>query len=122
MSSKLRGNVKWMTMSNMEGKLIPEEYRAALVELTHDEHNLSAAYHNEDRAAMTVRRAKEMGVYDWLITRSPQLWGTPRDISSRLEELGEMGVTNWLFYAGQAGTDKLDLINKLSSEVMPNFA
>ena len=119
--SNLGVNVNWMTMGSMEGKLIPEEYRDALVQLTQDEHNFSATYHNVDRGTMTVQRAKELGVYDFLVTRSPRLWGTPEDISRRLVELGEMGVTNWLFYAGAAGANKLDLINKLSKGVMPNF-
>ncbi len=108
-------------MGSMEGKLIPEEYRDALVQLTKDEHSFSATYHNADRGAMTVQRAKELGVYEFLLNRSPRLWGTPEDISRRIGELGDMGVNNWLFYAGHAGTDKLDLIDKLSKRVMPNF-
>ncbi len=121
MRTNLGVNTNWMTMGSMEGKLIPEEYREALIQLTHDEHSFSATYHNVDRGTWTVQRAKELGIYDWLVGRSARLWGTPRDISHRLAELADMGVTNWLFYAGLPGIDKLDLVRKIAREVMPNF-
>ena len=121
MRTNLGVNTNWMTMGSMEGKLIPEEYREALLQLTHDEHSFSATYHNVDRGTWTVQRSKELGIYDWLVSRSARLWGTPRDISHRLLELAEMGVTNWLFYAGLPGIDKQDLVRKLGREVIPNF-
>lgn len=121
MRTNLGVNTNWMTMGSMEGKLIPEEHRDALLQLTQDEHSFSATYHNVDRGTWTVQRAKELGIYDWLVGRSARLWGTPRDISRRLEELADMGVTNWLFYCGLAGVDKQDLVRKLAHEVMPNF-
>ena len=121
MRTNLGVNTNWMTMGSMEGKLIPEEYREALLQLTHDEHSFSATYHNVDRGTWTVQRSKELGIYDWLVSRSARLWGTPRDISHRLSELAEMGVTNWLFYAGLPGIDKQDLVRKLAREVIPNF-
>ena len=121
MRTNLGVNINWMTMGSMEGKLIPEEYREGLSQLTRDEHSFSATYHNVDRGTWTVQRAKELGIYDWLVGRSPRLWGTPRDISHRLAEMAEMGVTNWLFYCGLAGIDKQDLVRKLAREVVPNF-
>ena len=121
MLTNLGVNTNWMTMGSMEGKLIPEEYREALLQLTRDEHSFSATYHNTDRGTWTVQRAKELGIYDWLVGRSAQLWGTPQEISRRLGELAEMGVTNWLFYCGLPGIDKQELVRKLTREVMPNF-
>ena len=121
MRTNLGVNTNWMTMGSLEGKLIPEEHREALIQLTQDEHNFSATYHNVDRGTWTVQRAKELGIYDWLVGRSARLWGTPHDISVRIGELAEMGVTNWLFYCGLAGIDKQELVRKLAREVMPNF-
>ena len=119
MENNLGVNVIWMTMGSMEGKLIPDKYKEALVELTKDQHNFSASYHNENLGAMMVRRAKELGLYDWLITHSPRLWGTPEDISRRVFELADMGVTNLLFYGGMAGPDKVGFVKRVAKELVP---
>ena len=64
---------------------------------------------------------KELGIYDWLLSRSPRLWGTPEDMSRRLVDLAEMGFTNWLFHGGFAGPDKLDFVKKVTKGILPNF-
>ena len=122
MRTNLGVNINWMTMGSMDGKLIPEEYREPLRKLTQNQHSFTTTYHDVDRGALEVQQAKDLGIYDWLMTRSARLWGTPDDISRRVVELADMGITQLLFYAGQAGTNKLDVANKLANEVIPNFA
>ena len=127
MENSLGWNLSWLTMGTLEGKRIPEEYRAPLVQMNEDTHNLSSVYIEGGRGRALVRRAKELGIYDWVISRSPRLWGTPEDINVCLAELAELGVTNWQFvvtpsFVGGPRFDRFDLIDKLSKQVIPNFA
>ena len=94
-------------MGSMEGKLVPEQYREQLLLLAQDEHSFNATYHNVDRFTWTVERAKELGVYEFLLSRSPRFWGTAEDIRKRLIEFRAMGLTQWQFYIGMAGLDRL---------------
>lgn len=115
-------NSSWLTMGSLEGKQIPEEYREPLLRFTADMHDLTVAYRTANRGATLVRRAKELGIYDWLISRAPRLWGTPADVSKRLAEFRDMGLTNWMFYVGGPDLDRYDLLDKLSREVLPTLA
>ena len=121
MKVNLGVNINWLTMGSMEGKLIPEEYRDRLVQLAEDEHSFDATYHNVDRFTWTVERAKELGIYDFLLSRSPRFWGTPDDICRRLAQFREMGLTQWQLYVGMAGLDRLDIINKMGRHVIANL-
>ena len=122
MEKSLGWSMSWITMTTLEGKGIPEEYKEPLRRLTWDSHDLTAAYKTANRHSIMVERAKEVGLYDWLISRSPRLFGTPDDITRRLEELGEMGLTNWMFYITPNDPGRYDLLDKLSNGVIPNFA
>ena len=116
--ASLGWGVSWLTMGSLEGKRIPERYKAALLELNADTHNLTAVYRTPGRGRLMVERAKRAGLYDWLVSRSPRLWGTPEDVSRRLAELADMGLANWIFFTGRT-EDKFGLIDKLTHEVMP---
>ena len=122
MEKSLGWSMSWITMTTLEGKGIPEEYKEPLRRMTWDGHDLTAAYKTANRHSTMVGRAKEVGLYDWLISRSPRLFGTPDDINRRLEELAEMGLTNWMFYITPNDPGKYDLLDKLSNGVMPKFA
>lgn len=88
----------WLTLGGTAGKRIPEEYKPLLAELNVDTGDIDAAYGTEGRGAIMVKRAKKLGIYDWLISRSPRLWGTPAEIRARLDELRDLGAGKWTLY------------------------
>ncbi len=109
----------WMTMGSLDGKLIPSKHREALLQLNGDTYDIGGGYQQENRTAMLVGRAKELGIYDWLSTMSPGLFGTPDDIAARLIEHGQAGRENWMFYVGHAGENRLEHIRLIGEEVLP---
>jgi 5,10-methylenetetrahydromethanopterin reductase len=117
----------WLTMGSLDGKGIPDQYKERLRQLNADTHNLQAVYRTKNREQIVVERAKALGLYDWLIERSPRLFGTPKDVAKRLNELADRhGTTDWIFFASGRGErasatneERLDLINKLAYEVVP---
>ena len=113
MENSLGANVSWMVMGSMEGKQIPEEYKEPLRELAKGTHTFSQTYFNPNRTSDTIKRAKELGVYDWLQTRASRLGGTPDDVVKRFEEFRQMGLTNWLYTILGANVDRLDIIDKM---------
>ena len=119
MENNLGVNAIWMTMGSMEGKRIPDQYKESLVELTKDQHDFSTSYLHKNLGAWMVQRAKELGLYDWLMTRSARIWGTPDDVSRRVIELADLGATKFLFYGGQAGPDKVGFVKRVAKEVVP---
>ena len=48
-----------------------------------------------------------LGLYDWIISRSPCLWGTPEEVADRLAELRERGIYNWMLYPDNPEVDEL---------------
>ena len=80
------------------GKRVPEDLIPALTALNADSQDLEAAYASEGRGRVLVERAKALGVYDWIISRSPCLWGTPRDVRARLETLRTRGADKWMLF------------------------
>ena len=56
-----------------------------------------------------------MGLYDWLISRSPRLFGTPDDVRKRLIELAGNGLTDWMFYVTGPEPDRHLLLENLSN-------
>jgi 5,10-methylenetetrahydromethanopterin reductase len=94
-------STSWLTMGSLDGKQIPDELRPALLEFNAGIHDVSNAYQNEDRELQMIRRAKELGLYEWLLSRAPGLWGTPADVARRLTERGEQGMQRWMFYVGR---------------------
>ena len=120
MEYSLGWTTNWLTEMTMDGKGIPQEIREPLMRMNADIHDLDAVYKTPDRGRVLVRRAKDLGIHDWIIEHSPRLWGTPDDICERLGELADMGLTNWVFlqqskgtFVGGADAEKLDLIEKL---------
>ena len=115
MEKSLGWSMTWIAMTTMEGKGIPEEYRERLQQLTSDRHDLTAVYKTVNRHQILVERAKELGLYDWLISRSPRLFGTPDDVSKRLIELAGNGLTDWMFYVTGPEPDRHLLLENLSN-------
>ena len=95
----------WLTLGGTEGKRIPEHYKPLLAELNADTESIEDTYATEDRGTLMVKRAKQLGLYDWLASRSPRLWGTPREVRARLDALRELGATKWLLYPDGTSTD-----------------
>ena len=122
MEMSLGWSMTWITMTTLEGKGIPEEYKEPLRRLTWDNHDLAAAYRTTNRHQTLVRRAKELGLYEWLLSRSPRLFGTPEDVSVRLEELAGQGLTNWMFYITPRDQGRYEMLEMLSDGVMPRLA
>ena len=93
----LASETHWLIMGGTEGKRIPEEYKPLLHELHSDTFDLETYLKSPDRGRVLAKRAKKLGISDWLVARSARLWGTPNDIGTRLEELREQGLGNlWL--------------------------
>ena len=118
--SAIGWGVEWLTLTTMEGKGVPDHLRDALIELNQDARSIAAAYKNVDRDRFLVRRAKELGLYDWLVERSPRLWGTAADVAARIDELGRLGLRNWIFYVGRR-EDKHGLVETLAKQVAPRL-
>ena len=112
--------VEWLTLTTVDGKAVPDHLKDALVQLNDDARNIATAYKDEDRDRLRVERAKALGLYDWLIERSPRLWGTPADVAARLEELGAAGLHNWIYYVGRR-KDKHGVVETLAKEVVPRL-
>ena len=122
MESTFGWGAQWLTMGSLEGKGIPDEYKEALLELNADTHDLTNSYKTPGRGRALVERAKKLGLHDWLIERSPRLWGTAADINARLAELAGQGLHNWVFYVGGPGFDRMTVIDRVAKEIVPEFA
>jgi 5,10-methylenetetrahydromethanopterin reductase len=115
-------STSWLTMGTLDGKQIPEHLRSALIEFNAGIHDVGTAYQNEDRELQMVRRAKELGLYEWLISRAPGLWGTPTDVARRLTELGDQGMQRWMFYVGRKPSRVLHDLDLYLDGLMPHLA
>jgi 5,10-methylenetetrahydromethanopterin reductase len=111
----------WLTAGGFEGKQIPIELQAPLHEFTRDARDLAFMYKTPDRNRILAERAQSLGIYDWLLERSPRLWGTPTEIAGRLRELRERGLNNWIFNLGGVGIDRLALVDVLAHEIIPSL-
>ncbi len=113
----------WLTMGGFEGKGVPREFEAKVRELNADTHDVRAAYRTPGRDRLVVERAKKLGIYDWLMSRSPRIFGTPADIAKRLGELRDQGLANWVLIAmgPTPTTPKTDLIATLARDVLPRL-
>ena len=69
-----------------------------------------------------MRRAKELGIYDWLVSRAPRLWGPPEAIAQRLVELDAAGISNWMFYVPGKDVDRSEWISNFCGGVLPALA
>ena len=96
----------WLNLGGTKDKLVPEEYIPLLAEINFDNQDLSTTYDVEDRGAILVQRAKRLGLYDWLMSHSARLWGTPEEVRARCEELRALGVSKLML-----NPDGMDLDN-----------
>ena len=80
------------------GKRVPAALLPALTALNADSQDIEAAYRSEGRGRALVERAKALGVYDWLVSRSPCLGGTPEEVRARLEMLRDRGAGKWMLF------------------------
>ena len=107
----------WLTLGGTKGKRIPREYEPLLAELNADTKSIERSYRDQDRGRVLVERAKRLGVYEWLMSRSARLWGTPEEMRRRLDELRALGASKWLL-----GPDAMDLdsvaVTRLIGELM----
>jgi 5,10-methylenetetrahydromethanopterin reductase len=122
MKESLGWSMSWIAMTTLAGKGVPDEYKESILKLTLDRHDIAAVYKTVNRHQILVERSKELGLYDWLISRSPRIFGTPDDVSNRLAEFEGKGLTDWMFYVSGPDHKKYDLLEKLTREVMPNFS
>jgi alkanesulfonate monooxygenase SsuD/methylene tetrahydromethanopterin reductase-like flavin-dependent oxidoreductase (luciferase family) len=129
MEYTLGWTTNWLTEMTTKGKNIPDHVVPKLHEFNRDIHDLDAVYKTPDRGRALVKRAKDLGIYDWIMSQSPQLFGTAADICARLDTYGALGLRNWFFlqssrgtFVGGADQDKYDLIDMVSSEIVPRFA
>ena len=127
-ATSLGWSPSWLTMGSLEGKGIPDEYKEKLLQLNVDTHDLEAVYRSPNREVTIVERAKKLGIYDWLMSRSPGLMGTPADVTVRLKELRDRDMLNWIFFATGRGprasasnAERLELVRTLSRQIMPNL-
>lgn len=119
--TSLGGNTAWMTMHTLEGKQIPEQYRAGLIKLNEGLNDLRRQYKSVDLGKELVVRAKELGVHEWVLSRRPGLFGTPDDIAGRLTDLEEQGMANWMFYVGGSGRSQIANVARICSELLPRL-
>lgn len=112
-------NTSWMTMGSVEGKLIPPELVEPLRRFNEDMESASAAYGALDRGQVLVARARDLGLYDWLISMAPGFWGPPENVARRLLEFREQGMTNWQFYVAPFHGDRGEYVERFVGGVLP---
>jgi 5,10-methylenetetrahydromethanopterin reductase len=108
----------WLTMGSLEGKQIPDELKEALLEFNRDIHDIGAEYQDGDREQKLQDRARELGLFDWLISRAPGLWGTPDDIAARLQQYDREGLDRWMFYVGRSEADRMNHLRLICEGIM----
>ena len=112
-------STEWLTMGSLEGKQIPEHLKQALLQFNADTHDIAADYQDEGRQQAHIDKARELGLYDWLLARAPGLWGRPEDIARRLHELESQGMDRWMFYVGRSETDRMNQLQLICDGVLP---
>lgn len=104
----------WLTLGGTRGKRIPDAYLEPLKGLSKDTQDLETTYGSESRGRLMVERAKRLGLYDWLVSRSPCLWGTPEEVAARLMELKDRGIANCMLYPDNPEYDNITTARLLS--------
>ena len=108
---------RWLTHGGTTGKRIPAEYLPALEALNAERQSIDNSYAAEDAGAVTVHRAKELGIYDWLVSRSACLAGPVKAIGERLEVLRDRGVNKWMLYPGSRYEDDALIARRLGEVI-----
>ena len=97
---------QWLTMGSMDGKGIPDDIKDKVRALNADTHNLDTAYLMQDREKKLVERSKQLGIYDWVMSRSARLMGTDDQIADRFNELARTrGMTQWIAFLYGSGNE-----------------
>jgi alkanesulfonate monooxygenase SsuD/methylene tetrahydromethanopterin reductase-like flavin-dependent oxidoreductase (luciferase family) len=112
-------NTSWMTTGSLEGKQIPPELVGPLLRFNADMEDASAAYGALDRGKVLVARARELGLYDWLVSMSPGFWGPPANVARRLREFREHGMTNWQFDVAPFHGGRNEYVESFVGGVLP---
>ena len=100
-----------------------------LKQLNADTHSLSAVYRSGKRDETVAARAKELGIHDWLLSRSPRLFGTVDDVVGRLNELGStLDMKQWIFFAWGRGErtggddeERYEMIDTVGRDILPRL-
>ena len=103
----------WLTLGGTRGKRIPDAYLEPLKQLNTDTQDLETTYGSESRGRLMVERAKRLGLYDWIVSRSPCLWGTPEEVATRLNELKRRGIYNWMLFPDNLKLDDITVARLL---------
>jgi 5,10-methylenetetrahydromethanopterin reductase len=119
MERSLGVNTSWMTMGSLEGKGIPPELAEPLLRFNADMEDAAAAYGDRDRGKVLVERARELGLYDWLISLAPGFWGPPDNVARRLREFRDQGLTNWQFYVAPFHGNRSEYVERFVTGVLP---
>lgn len=112
MAASLAGSAHFLFHRSMEDKFVPVEHRAAV-------QTLVDSYRTSEHSSLTSSHHAELvrdgGLLDWLGGRLI-IGGTPRQILERLEELADMGVTN--FISPILDEDPFPVLRELSDNVI----
>ena len=103
----------WLTLGGTRGKRIPEAYKPLIEQLNADTESIQNSYRDPDRGRILVERARRLGVYDWLASRSARLWGTAEDMRARLRELHALGARNWMLAPDSMDLDNLEIMRRV---------
>ena len=87
-----------------------------------DSQDIDSAYATENRGRIMVQRAKALGIYDWLISRSPCLWGTPAEVRRRLEVLRDRGARKWMLFPYGTDLDDVEVARNLGEVLRTGHA
>lgn len=84
----------WLLVGDPIAKGVPEEILPALRQVHADTKDLDT-FAEISMLELRTKRAKELGIYDWLTARSARLFGTPEDVRKRMDELRQHGIEKW---------------------------
>ena len=112
-------STEWLTMGSLDGKQIPDHLKQALLQFNAGTQDIATDYQDEGRQRSHIDRARELGLYDWLVARAPGLWGRPEDIAQRLRELEARGMDRWMFYVGRSESDRMNQLRLICDGVLP---
>ena len=106
-------SVHFLFEHGLEGKQVPEELHEPLRVM----HREMGEYHGSDQFSPALAaRAKDLGVYDYLLEREGGFVGSAQDIRDRVVALGEAGAENLILAPYGDGRR---IMARLADEVLP---
>ena len=105
---------QWLVMGSMRGKRIPEAFKPKLRELTADSFHVSTRGKGKERGRAMVERAKQLGLFDWLVSRSSRLCGSVDEVRTRMAELRSLGVEQLVLFPYGCDGDMFNTIESLA--------